>query len=627
MSKKIISLIMIFMMFLSFPVVSMAEDKVTGDGEQVIKEVSVSIPDNYAECTFTLQYENEEFAPDNVELFSPNKKAYGFTTDSVSGAVSCTVQNVTAGEWTVKATKMFPASAEKKEICKITVSVKSSNSAAKDVTGDISLSKEISGLSYYWKDDNIVVTWTDESVGNVDVTVTDSKTLKILGNEKVKQMYYECPVGDSVDEIILSVVPATSSGISGAEVTYVIRNNYNPDAQIVFDSSEYINTATRHGIATVGEQYTLKYVDNGNIVGASGKLEVGDNDFEVPVTEGDNNVIVYVVDDDGNMKSFTDFVIVDTVPPILKIEDDISGTSTYNNSISFSGNVSDFETLYNGTQEVEVDERGYFDVTATLREGNNEITLVATDKAGNNATYTAYVEMLVKKAPAIGPIQIAGIVLLVIALILLVVFIIKKRNGGDGGSKKGKKIPHFEEDEEEEVEDKRKAKETKKSEPIIDKGMLFCSIIILAGCLFLSIFVVQFTHVESGSMEPTIMTDEFTIVNKLAYMTKEPQRGDIIAFKSEEYNRYLLKRIIGVPGDEIEFHDGYVYINGLICDESAYLDEDIETNCDKSFTVPDGSYFVMGDNREHSTDSRFFKSPYVLKDDIMGRVFYHFSFG
>jgi len=93
-----------------------------------------------------------------------------------------------------------------------------------------------------------------------------------------------------------------------------------------------------------------------------------------------------------------------------------------------------------------------------------------------------------------------------------------------------------------------------------------------------------------------------------------------------EYNKYLLKRIIGVPGDEIEFHDGYVYINGAICDESAYLDKDIETNCDKSFTVPNNSYFVMGDNREHSTDSRFFESPYILEDDIMGRVFYHFSF-
>ena len=621
MSKKLLSLIL-FAMFLSFPVASKAEEKITENGEQIIKDVSVKIPDNYTECTFTLQYENDKYAPDNVELLSPNRTSYTFTTDPVSGDISCTVQNVVAGEWMVKATKMFSESAEIKEICKITVNVKSSNSAAKDVTGEISLSKEISGLTYYWKDDNIVVTWTDESVGNVDITVTDSKTLKILGNEKVKQMYYECYVPDSVDEIILSVVPATSSGISGAEVTYVIKNDYNPDASIVFDSSEYINTVTRHGVASVGEQYSLKYVDNGNIVGASGKLEIGDNDFEVPVTEGDNDLIVYVVDKNGNMKSFTNSVIVDTVPPVLKIEDDMTGTSTYNNSISISGNVSDFETLYNGTQEVEVDERGFFDATATLRAGNNEITLVATDKAGNETTYTAYIEMLVKSPKKFNPLQITGIIIFVIVSIFLVAYIIKKGNH-KVGSKKNEKMPRFEKNGTTETEEKSDAMQP---EPLIDKGILFCSIIILTGCLFLSLFVVQFTYVKSGSMEPTIMTGEFTIVNKLSYLNKTPQRGDVIAFKSEEYNRFLLKRIIGIPGDEIEFHDGYVYINGIICDESAYLDKDIETNCDKCFTVPNNSYFVMGDNREHSTDSRFFELPYILEDDIMGRVFYHFSF-
>lgn len=619
MNRKLASLATALMVFLSIPLVAFADDK-EGVSEQIIKDVSVNIPDNYEACTFTLKYENEELAPDNVELYSPNKKVYPFETDSVSGEISSTVQNVQAGEWTVRATKSFPVSAEVKEICKITVSVKSSNKVAKDVTGDISLSKEIAGLEYHWKDDNIVVSWTDESVGNVDVTVTDAKTLKILGNEKVKQMYYECPVDDGVDEIILTVIPATSAGIKGAEITFVVKNDYNPDAQLTFDSSEYINTQTRHGVATVGEQYTLKYLDNGNIVGASGVLSVGENDFEVPVTEGDNDLVVYVVDENGNMKSFTDFVVVDTVPPVLKIEDDVTGTSTYDNSISFSGNVSDFDTLYNGTQEVEVDERGYFDVTATLREGTNEITLVASDKAGNTATYTAYVDMLVKETPRLNKLQMFGIIMVFIAVVLLVTLFIKKRNGGN-------KTPSFSDDKEEEVEveEAEDNEEPKKHEPFIDKATLFCSIIILAGCLFLSLFVIQFTHVESGSMEPTIMTGDFTIVNRLAYVKNEPQRGDIVAFKSDEYGKYLLKRIIGVPGDEIEFHDGYVYINGLICDESAYLDDDIETNCDKKFTVPEGAYFMMGDNREFSTDSRFFKSPYISESDLVGKVFYHFS--
>ena len=69
MSKKLLSLIL-FAMFLSFPVASKAEEKITENGEQIIKDVSVKIPDNYTECTFTLQYENDKYAPDNVELLS-----------------------------------------------------------------------------------------------------------------------------------------------------------------------------------------------------------------------------------------------------------------------------------------------------------------------------------------------------------------------------------------------------------------------------------------------------------------------------------------------------------------------------------------------------------------------------
>lgn len=199
----------------------------------------------------------------------------------------------------------------------------------------------------------------------------------------------------------------------------------------------------------------------------------------------------------------------------------------------------------------------------------------------------------------LNKIQIFGIVLLAIALILFVILLIQAH--GNRSVKRN-------------------------DEPLIDKTTLFWPVIILTVCLFTSIFVIQFTHVQSGSMEPTIMTGDFTIVNKLAYVKETPQRGDIVAFNSDEYHKYLLKRVIGVPGDKIEFHDGSVYINGEKCDESAYLSSDTGTYCDKTFTVPEDSFFMMGDNREHSTDSRFFKSPYIPKSAIVGKVFYYFSF-
>lgn len=131
--------------------------------------------------------------------------------------------------------------------------------------------------------------------------------------------------------------------------------------------------------------------------------------------------------------------------------------------------------------------------------------------------------------------------------------------------------------------------------------------------------VVRNTVIASGSMEPTLMTGDIALYNKLAYEITDVQRGDIIAFWSDESQAFLAKRVIGLGGDTIEFHDGYVFINGFLADESLYLDENVETNCSKSFTVPEGCVFVLGDNRDNSLDSRYFLNPYIPLEDIEGK--------
>lgn len=142
--------------------------------------------------------------------------------------------------------------------------------------------------------------------------------------------------------------------------------------------------------------------------------------------------------------------------------------------------------------------------------------------------------------------------------------------------------------------------------------------------LFFFLCVVQGTIVESGSMEPTLMTKNIAYYNKLAYKFSDIERGDIICFYSKEFNAVMAKRVIGIAGDKINFYDGYTYINDSRVDESLYIDESIKTYSNKSFLVPEGCVFVMGDNREVSLDSRFFINPYIPCDDVFGKYIISF---
>jgi signal peptidase I len=143
--------------------------------------------------------------------------------------------------------------------------------------------------------------------------------------------------------------------------------------------------------------------------------------------------------------------------------------------------------------------------------------------------------------------------------------------------------------------------------------------IFLAVILFLGINVVsERIRVESVSMQPTLYAGDFVIVNKLAYQfSPVPRRGDVIVFKyppDPETTPYI-KRVIGLPGDQIHIADGKVYINGQLMFEP-YLK--VVTKLGGDWTVPEGQLFVMGDNRNNSSDSR--KWGFVPLENIIGRA-------
>lgn len=137
-------------------------------------------------------------------------------------------------------------------------------------------------------------------------------------------------------------------------------------------------------------------------------------------------------------------------------------------------------------------------------------------------------------------------------------------------------------------------------------------------------FIAQPFIVRGASMEPTFDNSEYLIIDELSYFLREPRRGEVVVFKyPRNPSEYYIKRVIGLPGEEVVIQNGRVAIinrthpTGFMLEEP-YLASDLETVPGVRMKLKDGEYFVMGDNRMRSSDSRFWGP--VARTFIVGRV-------
>ena len=202
-----------------------------------------------------------------------------------------------------------------------------------------------------------------------------------------------------------------------------------------------------------------------------------------------------------------------------------------------------------------------------------------------------------------------------------------------------------------------KEKEQKPKGKIDWKAEIISWIQILAAAaviaFVLTTFIIANSEVPSGSMENTIMTGSRVIGSRLNYLFTDPERGDVVIFvfggecpacgntiegekqeicpycESDVGKRgktiYYVKRIIGIPGDVIDIVDDKVYLNGSDTPlEEPYLAEEMNQGETFHFEVPEGCYFMMGDNRNWSLDARYWKNPYISKDKIIAQVLFEY---
>ena len=156
-------------------------------------------------------------------------------------------------------------------------------------------------------------------------------------------------------------------------------------------------------------------------------------------------------------------------------------------------------------------------------------------------------------------------------------------------------------------------------------SILICIVIALILSLVITKFVAYHTSVEGSSMEPTFNNGDQLIVEKFSYYFNEPERYDIIVFPFSENSSYI-KRIIGLPGEIIQIKNGQVYLNGEILDENYGKEDRIEDPglADEEIVLAEDEYFVLGDNRNASVDSRKEEVGLIKRSQIEGKAWVRF---
>jgi signal peptidase I len=152
---------------------------------------------------------------------------------------------------------------------------------------------------------------------------------------------------------------------------------------------------------------------------------------------------------------------------------------------------------------------------------------------------------------------------------------------------------------------------------VISWALVF--IIAIVAATLIREFIIYNVEVPTGSMEDTIKIGDRVVTSRISYLSSDPGRGDIVVFPfPDDEEMDYIKRIIGLPGETIEGKDGLVYINGEPLVEpyvAAPLDSDFGP-----YEVPEGCYFMMGDNRNNSQDSRYWENKFLDGDKIEGKA-------
>ncbi len=146
--------------------------------------------------------------------------------------------------------------------------------------------------------------------------------------------------------------------------------------------------------------------------------------------------------------------------------------------------------------------------------------------------------------------------------------------------------------------------------------ILFLALLIIIPLRY---YLVQPFFVNGSSMKPSFSSGDYLIINEIGYRFHEPKRGEVVIFRPPDGQKtFYIKRLIGLPGEKVEIKGGQVFINENKISEEIYLSEDEETDGNTELELKNNEYFVLGDNRDGSSDSRQWGT--ITREEIIGKV-------
>ncbi len=314
--KKIIKLSAITVIILIISVIFHGISTFAEDG----KTIMVPVNKNYTSARFTLSF---EYYDDYVVVIkSPSGREYKGVTSS-NDEVECVVDDVEVGQWEVHidypevmSTEEVPEESsedddddsnedviQRKPISPVKVQLEGSTESLVRVDEDLKVVTDIAGLKKYFKDDSFVAEWTDTTCGAVNIEVVNAKNLQKIDYAQVQGNYYSCPLEPGIQEIMVTIVPAVSSSVEGTGSTFTLKYDNHPDATVTYEDLTITNHDSLLVSCELRDEYGVLMLVNGKQVESTEVLKSGIYDFQAPIEVGTNEIVTYIVDKDGNMRS------------------------------------------------------------------------------------------------------------------------------------------------------------------------------------------------------------------------------------------------------------------------------------------------------------------------------------